>query len=166
MHKLFGIIVKPWQKNLACVSFSDFLFCAQLRPASHFCLDIKNAAVSHLGQKPWTLEDPTFRLSRNIERVLQPLMLGSIFKPCLGALANAIDTEFHDPGNFLFPALSLVTTEKNQHLLDVCIRNVHSISPNCTDDENHLESGLTRLIEAALSPCSLAQCQPTWLPWL
>jgi len=93
-------------------------------------------------------------------------MLGSIFKPCLGALANAIDTEFHDPGNFLFPALSLVTTEKNQHLLDVCIRNVHSISPNCTDDENHLESGLTRLIEAALSPCSLAQCQPTWLPWL
>jgi hypothetical protein len=146
------------------VHFNDF------RPAFSF-----SRPASSSGSVP-------FRLTRNIERLLQPFLLHSIFKTTIGTILLAMRHTL-EPGGLLEPYICLFVGAGidgiNHARSQGCITNIFeekrmildrvlTIAPPLKFSPGGLqiEIGLTKLIHLAQSPDCIAINAPNWEPWL
>jgi hypothetical protein len=128
------------------------------------------------------LSEMPFRLTRNIERVLQPFLFNGVFKSSLGSISFALQHTL-EPGGFLEPYVYLYLGDERtdvssqnvpaqSHVLKKTIQiiksRIQSSAPprDISSSVVHVESGLSKLVEQALSPDNIATMLPQWQPWL
>mmetsp|Transcript_18261 Transcript_18261/g.56203 ORF Transcript_18261/g.56203 Transcript_18261/m.56203 type:complete len:2156 (-) Transcript_18261:318-6785(-) len=133
--------------------------------------------------KPKQLADlAPFRLTRNIERLLQPFLLHSTFKSTMGAILLALESALQ-PGELLDPYICLFlsseihadyqgSTMRNSNMKIVeakrliVERIIAHAPPLIVSSSHHIEANLTKLIHLAQSPNHIAIMEPRWQPWL
>ena len=162
------------QETMLCqhtgrVHFNDF------RPAFSFSRSASSGSLPSSGSVP-------FRLTRNMERLLQPFLLHSIFKTTIGTILLAMRYTL-EPGGLLEPYICLFVgaeIDGNNHARSqgcltkifeekrAIIDRVLTIAPPLKFSPSGLqiESGLTKLIHLAQSPDCIAINAPNWEPWL
>jgi phosphatidylinositol kinase/protein kinase (PI-3 family) len=119
-----------------------------------------------------------FRLTRNIERILQPFLLNSIMKSTVGALLLAMRTT-SESGGLLEPYVTLFLLDemKQSKQQDPCtsvagekqliMNRLITTAPKLhLSDGVCIEAGLNRLIQLAQSPDCIALMEAHWEPWL
>jgi phosphatidylinositol kinase/protein kinase (PI-3 family) len=122
-----------------------------------------------------------FRLTRNIERILQPFLLNSIMKSTVGAILIALRTTSNSGGLlepyinlFLLDEMTSAAKDKTQnyrpHVADekqLLMNRLTTTAPSLHSQHDIcIEAGLNRLIELAQSPDCIALNELQWLPWL
>lgn len=122
-----------------------------------------------------------FRLTRNIERVLQPFLFNAVFKSSIGTILIALRHTL-EPGGFLEPYLQLFLGDEHihgcnphvpvhVHILENMARITNRILksapplafPSCSAC---VETGLSNLVSHAIAPDNIATMPPLWQPWL
>jgi len=121
-----------------------------------------------------------FRLTRNIERLLQPFLLDSVFKSTMGATLVALRTTL-DLGGVLEPYMCLflfdecASTDKTSSVsftqiikeTQIIINRIKAAAPPPTlSVSSDIETGLHKIVKLAQSPENIATMLPHWQPWL
>merc|ERR1712176_1394056 len=149
-----------------------------------FCHESGRACVDGFrrksGKRNWSksTESIPFRLTRNIEHLLQPFLLHGIFKSTAGAVLFSLNSSLQG-GGLLAPYLYLflrgeVASISDNIAKDYILGEERAIKDRLTkvaprldaSSDVSIETQLNELINLAQSPDLIALKDPEWSPWL
>jgi len=198
MHTVVDSFEAAWAFRRTCAaklgvpSVVGCVFAAQIptpqetlvcQRTGHVHIDDFRPALMPCQNRPKQLADlAPFRLTRNIERLLQPFLLHSTFKSTMGAIFLALESALQ-PGELLDPYICLFLSseihadypgstmrDSNIKIVEakrlVIERIIAHAPPLIVSSSHHVEANLTKLIHLAQSPNHVAIMEPRWQPWL
>jgi hypothetical protein len=167
------------QETMIC-QYTGRVYLDNIRPRfSSF--HVRSALHRAAGLSEPSSDAVPFRLTRNIERILQPFLLNSIMKSTVGAILIALRTTSNSGGLlepyinlFLLDEMTSAAKDKTQnyrpHVADekqLLMNRLTTTAPSLHSQHDIcIEAGLNRLIELAQSPDCIALNELQWLPWL
>lgn len=167
------------QETMIC-QYTGRVYVDNFRP-NFSSFHVRTALHRSVGLSEPSADSVPFRLTRNIERMLQPFLLNSILKSTMGAILLALKTTSKS-GGLLEPYISLflldemTSTEEGKAQdyrtrvadeKDLMINRLTTTAPSLHSPHDiSIEAGLNRLIQLAQSPDCIALNEFQWQPWL
>mmetsp|Transcript_5494 Transcript_5494/g.16211 ORF Transcript_5494/g.16211 Transcript_5494/m.16211 type:complete len:1091 (-) Transcript_5494:103-3375(-) len=167
------------QETMIC-QYTGRVYVDNFRP-NFSSFHVRTALHRSVGLSESSADSVPFRLTRNIERILQPFLLNSILKSTMGAILLALKTTSKSGGLLepyicLFLLDEMVSTKEGKAQdyrtrvadeKDLMINRLTTTAPSLHSPYDiSIEAGLNRLLQLAQSPDCIALNEFQWQPWL